>query len=436
MYQNRQPPPQQQGQYPGSQSGQSSPARDAFATEDATRVVTVNVGGQRFTTQLGTLRTHRSSVLAALFTPPYALHQDPADGSFFLDRNGEVFGLIVDYLRTGALVVPRDPVLYAVLRREVGFYGLPIAAQLPPSQPLSWEPAPVRYRHARVTIDEVEKTVEWEEGALPADLHTRQTFEIVNFFAARGYQVASEYTSRGSRGYASIWLTKRENYPGADVGIEVSAADVPYAAKRRMDLEPGPYAGPPAAGVRSAFDSVANGRSATATPPTGRAPSPPGQTSGGGGGGGGPWNGSKSASPPPQGGHYPSQGPPHPGQRGGPSPPGQPGQGQQPFNNQGPSGGGGGYYNDPNAQQGGYQQGQPPASQPQPGFATTSNARSPGTGSTQFGGKLPLKLPPGGKMPLVRPLQPPPQQPQSPPGGSGGSAGSGPSMTSPPNPWN
>lgn len=195
---------------------------------DEQSVVYLNVGGQKFTTQLGTLRTHRTSALFMLFSPPYPLHQDPKDGSFFIDRNGEVFGLILDYLRTGTLVVPRDPTLYAVLRREVMFYGLPIALQLPPSQPLSWEAAPMRYKHVRIILDEVEKSIEWEEGALPDDLHTRQLFEIVEFFAGRGYQMVSEYTSRGTRGFSSIWMVKRETYPGADIGVEVTSKDPAY----------------------------------------------------------------------------------------------------------------------------------------------------------------------------------------------------------------
>jgi hypothetical protein len=243
--------------------------------DDSTHVVTVNVGGQRFATQLGTLRTHRGSVLSTLFTPPYPLHRDPSDGSFFLDRNGEVFGLIIDYLRTGSLVVPRDPVLYAILRREVVFYALPISAQLPPSQPLSWESAPVRYKHARVTLDEVEKTVEWEEGPLPADLHTRQIFEIVLFFTSRGYKVASEYTSRGSRGFVSVWLTKKETYPGADVAVEVTNDDPPYAQKRRTDVTTQPYA----AAVKHAATRADSARTSAPPQPAATGSANPGASS-------------------------------------------------------------------------------------------------------------------------------------------------------------
>jgi len=185
-------------------------------------VVKVNVGGTIYMTQLGTLRAHPGSILATMFTPPYGVHQDARDGSFFLDRNGSCFGAILDYLRTGTLVVPRDPTEYVVLRREVHFYGLPIAVKLPQAQPLAWEAAPVRYRHARVVFEEIEKTIEWEEGALPLDLHRKTMFEIVTFFTGRGYKVVSEYTSRGTKGYVSLWLAKKETYPGADVAVEVS----------------------------------------------------------------------------------------------------------------------------------------------------------------------------------------------------------------------
>jgi hypothetical protein len=190
--------------------------------EDDGIIVTVNVGGMKYTTQLGTLRTHENSILAAMFSSPIAVPRDTRDGSFFIDRNGSVFGLILDYLRSGTLVVPRDPVQYTVLRREVNFYGLPIALQLPQIQPTLWESAPKRFRHARIVADELDKVVEWEEGPLPDSIYTRTLSEIVSFFSAKGYRIASEYTSRGSKGLVSIWMIKKEMYSGADVGIEVT----------------------------------------------------------------------------------------------------------------------------------------------------------------------------------------------------------------------
>ena len=201
-------------------------------------IVRLNVGGTVFATTLGTLRTYKGSIMCQLFTPPYALHNETGqDGiiSFFLDRNGDVFSIILDYLRTGTLTVPRDPVAYLVLRREVFFYGLPISSQLPAVQPLMWEAMPIRYKHARILVDEIEKSVTWEEGPLPNDIYRRTVPELVSFFAARGYKIVSEYTNRGSKGLTSIWMSKKERYPGADVGTEIHDSGPPqggYSAPR------------------------------------------------------------------------------------------------------------------------------------------------------------------------------------------------------------
>lgn len=187
----------------------------------ADEVVLINVGGTLFQTHLSTLRRHSGTVLAMWFQPPFGLPRDPRDGSYFIDRTPEVFGYILDYLRTGALTVPRDPILYTVLRREVHFYGLPISSQLPMVRPLSWEASPVKYLHARIVQDEMEKHVEWEEGALPLNFASKTVFEMVSYLSSLGYRVVSEYTSRGSRGYQSLWLEKKVLVPGTDVAVEV-----------------------------------------------------------------------------------------------------------------------------------------------------------------------------------------------------------------------
>ena len=195
--------------------------------------VTVNVGGKFFSTTLRTLTAHPGSILHNMFSAPMAAHRDVRDNTYFLDRNGDVFGLILDYLRCGVLVVPRDPVEYAVLRREVSYYGLPIAAQLPPQRPLGWEAQPVRYLHARIVVEEVERVVEWEEGALPADLHQRTILEIVRWFGERGYKVATEYTSRNTRGMLSLWMVREEKNPGAAVPLEVTERSLAQGSPRR-----------------------------------------------------------------------------------------------------------------------------------------------------------------------------------------------------------
>lgn len=209
---------------------------------DDSALVNLNVGGKHFTTLLGTLRSHKGSSLCQMFSPPFAGVLRDKEGGFFIDRNGEVFGLLLDYLRTGTLVVPRDPVQYTMLRREATFYGLPVAFQLPQVRPITWEAAPARYRHARIVIDEIDKLVEWEEGPLPPDIFKRSTSEIVAFFSSKGYKIVSEFTSRGTKGLSSIWMRRKEPYPGADVALEIASAPLqPQSHQQQILSQPRRY---------------------------------------------------------------------------------------------------------------------------------------------------------------------------------------------------
>ena len=85
-------------------------------------VVTLNVGGSKFTTSRSTL-TSRSSFLASMFSGRHAL-QPGGDGSFFIDRDPTHFQALLNYLRCGAITVPKNAERRADLLREVDFYAL------------------------------------------------------------------------------------------------------------------------------------------------------------------------------------------------------------------------------------------------------------------------------------------------------------------------
>ncbi len=62
--------------------------------------VKLNVGGVRYETSRATLTSVPDSMLATMFGGrPDMLQRDPDDGSVFIDRDGERFGLILDYMR-------------------------------------------------------------------------------------------------------------------------------------------------------------------------------------------------------------------------------------------------------------------------------------------------------------------------------------------------
>ncbi|XP_071485391.1 BTB/POZ domain-containing protein KCTD8-like [Diadema antillarum] len=89
-------------------------------------VVELNVGGQSYTTALSTLTKDRDSLLAELFTgrsESGLLHRD-SRGRYFIDRDGQLFRYILDYLRTHKLLLPEDFTEVSRLYEEARFYRL------------------------------------------------------------------------------------------------------------------------------------------------------------------------------------------------------------------------------------------------------------------------------------------------------------------------
>jgi hypothetical protein len=87
-------------------------------------VVDLNVGGTLYSTTRTTLLRH-DSMLAAMFSGRHELKRR-ADGRVFIDRDGELFKYVLQYLRDGDLdVEDLDQVLRRRLKREAAFYCLP-----------------------------------------------------------------------------------------------------------------------------------------------------------------------------------------------------------------------------------------------------------------------------------------------------------------------
>ena len=85
--------------------------------------VKLNVGGVRYETTAATLTRHGGSYFGALLSGRFAVPTDE-DGSIFLDRSGERFGLVLDFLRTGAARMPDTAVEVAALLTELRYYML------------------------------------------------------------------------------------------------------------------------------------------------------------------------------------------------------------------------------------------------------------------------------------------------------------------------
>lgn len=85
--------------------------------------IKLNVGGQHFTTSLETLKKDTGSMLHAMFSGKF--DSKPAEnGSYFIDRDGTHFRYILNYLRTGRLLLPDDKLVRKELLEEAEFYQI------------------------------------------------------------------------------------------------------------------------------------------------------------------------------------------------------------------------------------------------------------------------------------------------------------------------
>ena len=103
-----------------------------------TSVIKLNVGGEFFTTSLQTLTKDPSSILAAMFSSGPHLNpfinltgyggkpQPSDDGSFFIDRDGKHFRILLNYLRNKELILPEDAsdTFLKELEAEAKFYKI------------------------------------------------------------------------------------------------------------------------------------------------------------------------------------------------------------------------------------------------------------------------------------------------------------------------
>ena len=67
-------------------------------TKTFEKIVTLNIGGTKYTTSLSTLTKYPDSMLGVMFSGRHALPQQE-DGSYFVDVDGEYFRYILSYLR-------------------------------------------------------------------------------------------------------------------------------------------------------------------------------------------------------------------------------------------------------------------------------------------------------------------------------------------------
>jgi hypothetical protein len=134
--------------------------------------VELNIGGHRFQTSVQTLRRVPHTFFDAYFSGRYA--QDVCmDGSIFVDRDGEHFGHVLEYMRDGVVSVAeagaRPSVsLLRALKREFGYYCIELVAKQP-TEPLQPETAYIVGGNTPITLSSMERydaiSGQWSIGA-------------------------------------------------------------------------------------------------------------------------------------------------------------------------------------------------------------------------------------------------------------------------------
>jgi len=84
--------------------------------------IILNVGGKRFTTSLNTLRSIKGTLLEKMFRKG-ANRTSGGDGSYFIDRDPSTFGYVLEYLRSGDLLVKSDD--RTQLLNDADYFKLP-----------------------------------------------------------------------------------------------------------------------------------------------------------------------------------------------------------------------------------------------------------------------------------------------------------------------
>ncbi|KAJ8027104.1 BTB/POZ domain-containing protein KCTD8 [Holothuria leucospilota] len=88
--------------------------------------INLNVGGTFFTTSRDTLTRYPGSTLHSMFSKD-GISTVPKDdlGRFIIDRDGSVFGFILNFLRSGSLNLPTDFTAHEQLIDEADYFQLP-----------------------------------------------------------------------------------------------------------------------------------------------------------------------------------------------------------------------------------------------------------------------------------------------------------------------
>ncbi len=93
-----------------------------YTTTIMADLVELNVGGKLFTTTRSTLERHEGSFFEAMLSDRWETTMD-SEGRYFIDRNGETFTHVLDYLRTDEIPAGISRKMFY---KELQYFNLPV----------------------------------------------------------------------------------------------------------------------------------------------------------------------------------------------------------------------------------------------------------------------------------------------------------------------
>ena len=88
-------------------------------------IINLNVGGTIYTTSRSTLTQYPDSMLGAMFGGKLPLENNKdSQGNYFIDRDGDLFKYILNFLRVSKLILPNNFQDTEAFQMEVDFYQI------------------------------------------------------------------------------------------------------------------------------------------------------------------------------------------------------------------------------------------------------------------------------------------------------------------------
>uniref|UniRef100_A0A6B2LEU7 BTB domain-containing protein n=1 Tax=Arcella intermedia TaxID=1963864 RepID=A0A6B2LEU7_9EUKA len=179
----------------------------------------MNVGGHLFKTSLETLKKEES-MLSRMFSGSGFKVEKDEDGHYFIDRPGVHFGSILDYLRTGTIVPPSNPLKRAALIQEVDFYQIASLLKILTIKELTF-----------ASVNDTNGLLYWlgtEKGKGPYKNPSQTQFVSISN-ASTAYAVATPDSNSNDACGCTSWLNKYFEVSFSGLSIVPSSYSLSYA---------------------------------------------------------------------------------------------------------------------------------------------------------------------------------------------------------------